>query len=115
MGQQQDGIWINAENFSKENILFYGKSIVSGDYFAKFFGLSPRIQISYSLRGFKKKEKVKFHYMLKGKKREYGLLRKHGGELLKPGLIEVFPEHEEIFSSSIKKLTLNFKIRKILF
>lgn len=102
-------------NFSKDNILFYGKSIISGEFFAKTFGLTPRILISYSLKGLEKKDKVKFHYMLKGKKKEYGLLRKYGGELLNPGLIEILPEHEKIFLDAIKKLISNFKIRKILF
>lgn len=107
--------FFNVANFAKENILFYGKSLLSKNYFSKTFGLTPKIQIFYSLKEFKKKEKVKFHYMLRGKKKEYGLLRKYGGELLNPGLIEILPEHEKIFVDSIKKLTTNFKIRKILF
>ena len=53
--------------------------------------------------------------MLKGKKGNYGLLKKYGGSLINPGLIEIFPEYENIFIESIKKLTPNFKIKKILF
>lgn len=107
--------FFDISNFAKEGILFYGKSLISGDYFAKSFGFNPRIQIFYSLKDFKKKGKVKFHYMLKGKKKEYGLLRKYGGELLKPGLIEIFPEHEGIFVNAIKRLTNNFKVRRVIF
>jgi hypothetical protein len=101
-------------NFTKDNILFYGKSIISKDYFSKIFGLTPRIQINYELKGLKKKDKVRLHYALRGKKGNYGLLKKYGGSLLNPGLIEVHPEHENIFTEAIKKITSKIKTKKIL-
>jgi len=107
--------FFDESNFARENILFYGKSLIYGDFFSKRIGLSPRIQIYYSLKKLKKIEKIRFHYMLKGKKGEYGLLKKYNGELLKPGLIEIYPEHENIFIEAIKKFISEFKIRKILF
>ena len=100
-------------NFAKENILFYGKSIILGDNFTKRFGLNPKIQIHYSLQNLKKKDKIRFNYMLNGKKGEYGLLRKHGGEILKPGLIEINPEFEDIFVNSIKEFKVKFKVSKV--
>jgi len=101
-------------NFARENILFYGKSIISGNYFSEKFGLKPSIQIFYSLKDLEKKEKIRFNYLLNGKKGNYGLLRKYKGKLLKPGLIEIFPEYEEIFINSIKKITKDFKAVKTL-
>lgn len=100
-------------NFAKEGILFYGKSLIYKDYFMNRLGLNPRIQISYSLEKLEKKDKIRFHYMLRGKKGEYGLLKKYGGELLKPGLIEIYPEYEDIFVTSIKKTLSSFKSKKI--
>jgi predicted nucleotidyltransferase len=105
----------NKSNFAKEDILFYGQSLISQDYFSKKFGFSPRLQIYYFLKDLKKKDKIRFNYLLNGKKGKYGLLRKYKGKLLKPGLIEIFPEYEEIFTKSIKKLITNFELRKILF
>ena len=102
-------------NFAKENILFYGKSIISGEYFAKIFGLTPALHISYGLKNLKKKDKVKFNYLLNGKAKKYGLLRKYGGKLIAPGIVEIKPEYEDIFVDSMKKITSNLKIRKILF
>ncbi|MBS3150965.1 hypothetical protein J4443_01125 [Candidatus Woesearchaeota archaeon] len=102
-------------NFAKEDILFYGKSLISRDYFSKIFGLTPSIQVQYELKGLKKKDKVRLHYTLRGKKNKYGLLKKYGGELLCPGLIEIHPEHEKIFMEAIKKITNKTNIRKILF
>lgn len=107
--------FFDSSNFAKESILFYGRSLISGDYFPKRFGLNSRIQIFYSLKNLKKKDKVRFNYMLNGKKGEYGLLREYGGALVKPGLIEIYPEFEDIFVSSIKKITSEFKLRKVLF
>lgn len=101
-------------NFAKENILFYGKSIISKDYFVKKFGLIPKIQISYSLKDLKKKDKIKFNYMLNGRKGKYGLLREYGGKLLNPGLIEISPEYREIFLEGMKKITPKFKAVNVL-
>ena len=101
-------------NFAKDSILFYGKSIISGGYSANKLGLTPVIQISYILKDLKKKDKIRFNYMLNGRQGEYGLLREYKGELVKPGLIEIFPEYEENFVSSIKTFTQNFKVRKLL-
>jgi len=55
-------------NFAKEGILFYGRSLIYKDYFANRLGFTPRIQVYYSLGKLEKKDKVRFHYMLKGKK-----------------------------------------------
>ena|SRR3989344_6740286 len=100
-------------NFAKENISFYGKSILFGNYFANKFGLNPKIQISYSLRELKKKDKIRFNYMLNGKLGKYGLLRQYAGRLLTPGMIEILPEHENIFINAIKRITDKFSIKKI--
>ena len=107
--------FFDESNFAKENILFYGKSIISGDYFAKKIGLNPRMQIFYSLTNLKKKDKIRFNYMLNGKKGNYGLIKKYGGNLLKPGLVEIYPEHENVFIESIKKITDKFEVKRILY
>ena len=104
----------NSSNFAKESILFSGKSIIHGDDFAKRFGFSPKIQIYYSLKKMKKKDKVRFNYMLSGKGGEYGLLREHKGELLKPGLIEINPEFKNIFINSIKEYKVDFKVKSVM-
>jgi predicted nucleotidyltransferase len=101
--------FFDPSNFTKENILFYGISIISKDFFAKKFGLNPKIQIYYSLKDLKKKDKIRFNYTLNGKKGRYGLLREYKGELLKPGLIEISPEYQEHFIEAIKRITPNFK------
>jgi len=100
-------------NFAQEGILFYGKSILTGKNFSENFGLIPVLQISYSLEKLEKKDKVRFNYLLSGKGGEYGLLRKYDGELLNPGLIEISPEHEKIFTEAVQKIIKDFEIKKI--
>lgn len=102
-------------NFAREGIIFYGKSLINQDYFSKKFGLIPKIHIHYSLNNLKKKDKIRFNYMLSGKKGSYGLLRKYLGKLLKPGLIEISPEFQEIFVLKIKNFNIKFKEEKIFY
>lgn len=101
-------------NFAKESILFLGKSLIYKDNFSKRFGFNPKLQIYYSLNKLQKKDKIRFNYMLNGKNKKYGLLRKFQGEILKPGLIEINPEFRHIFIDSIKEFNIPYKIRKIL-
>ena len=100
-------------NFAQEGILFYGRSLLNQDYFSKSFGLVPKLQIFYSLDNLEKKDKIRFNYMLSGKGGKYGMLKKHEGKLVKPGMIEIKPEYEEIFNDSIKEHISTFTIRKV--
>lgn len=105
--------FFDKSNFAKDSIFFYGKSLISGQSFANIFGIEPRIQITYSLRDLKKKDKVKFNYLLNGKSGKYGLLREYNGKLIAPGIIQIHPEHEKIFTEEIKQITSRFEIKKI--
>lgn len=101
-------------NFARENIFFYGRSLISGEYFSKNFGLTPKIQIIYSLKKLEKKDKVRFNYLLNGRMKEYGLLRKYGGRLICPGMIEIIPEYEKIFIDAMKKISHEIISKRIL-
>jgi len=100
-------------NFAREGILFYGRSLITKSYFSEYFNFIPKIQIIYSLNLLKKKDKVRFHYMLRGKAGKYGLLRRYSGKLISPGVIEVPPEYENIFIHSIKEITKDFEVKKV--
>ena len=100
-------------NFAREGILFYGKSIINSKYLSEIFGIVPKLQISYSLKSLEKKDKIRFNYLLNGRGKKYGLLREYEGSLLKPGLIEIKPEQEKIFVERISEITPNFEIKKM--
>ena len=104
---------LDISNFAREGILFYGKSLITGKDFALQFGLHPQLQILYNLEKFQKKDKVRFHYLLRGKGGKYGLLRKYGGTLVRSGLIEVAPEYEDVFINAIKEIIDDFEVRKV--
>src|SRR3989344_5007003 len=61
-------------DFARDGIMFYGKSIITGRNFSENFGLTPKLRIYYILKNLMKKEKVRFNYILNGKKGNYGLL-----------------------------------------
>jgi predicted nucleotidyltransferase len=100
-------------NFAREGILFYGRSILNGKYFSERFGMAPSLRISYILRDLKKKDKVRFNYLLNGKGGNYGLLRKYEGKIIYPGVLETRPENELIFVKEMKKITDKVKLEKV--
>jgi hypothetical protein len=99
-------------NFAREGILFYGKSVIKKQDFSENFGLSPKSRIYYALDKLEKKAKVKFNYLLSGRQGNYGLLRKSGGQLLAPGIIETSPENEHFFVEQMKKITKDIRVER---
>ena len=102
----------NESNFARDGILFYGRSLLSGKNFSERFGLMSLLRISYILKNLKKKDKVRFNYLLNGKGGNYGLLRKYGGKIIYPGVVETSPENENIFLDKMKKITDKLKIER---
>lgn len=70
--------------FLNQVILLNGFSLISHKKFSERFSLIPKTQILYKLDHLDKKEKIKFNYLLQGRKGIKGLLEKEGGILLKP-------------------------------
>jgi predicted nucleotidyltransferase len=99
-------------NFAREGILFYGKSLLNKANFSEIFGIIPKLRISYVLKDLYKKDKVKFNYLLNGKGGNYGLLKKYGGKIIYPGVVETFPENENLFIEKMKKITSKLSIEK---
>lgn len=105
--------FFSPSNFARENILFKGKSLVSGKYFCENFGLKPKLLIKYKLEELKKSHKVKVNYWLTGKAGKYGLLRESGGELVKPGIVEVDPLSEVLIVSKLKELNAKVELERV--
>lgn len=99
-------------NFAREGILFYGKSLLNGKSFSEKFGIIPKLRISYVLNNLKKKDKVRFNYLLNGKGGNYGLLKKYGGKIIYPGVLETSPENENLFLNKMKKITDKIKVER---
>ena len=103
---------LDAGNFARQGIMYYGISLLSKTYFSKRFGLRPAGYIYYSLKNKQKKDKIQINYLLSGKKGKYGLLRAYGGRLLKPGLITINPEHEKIFVKAMEDSKVDYFLER---
>jgi|GEM_PF-955643 len=99
-------------NFAREGILFYGQSLLTGKNFSEKFGIIPKLRISYVLNDLKKKDKVRFNYLLNGKGGSYGLLKKYGGKIIYPGILETLPANENLFLNKMKNITNRLIIEK---
>src|SRR3989344_822837 len=99
---------------TRENNLFHGISLIDKKFFSEKLRFIPKIQIYYSLERMGKNEKIKFNYMLSGRGGKYGLLKKYNGNLIRPGLVEISPNYENIFIEKISALTKKFRIKKVL-
>ncbi len=99
-------------NFAREGILVYGKSLLNGKNFSEKFGIIPRLRISYVLRDLEKKDKVRFNYLLNGKGGNYGLLKKYGGKIIYPGVVETFPENENLFVNKMKNIVQRINVER---
>jgi predicted nucleotidyltransferase len=104
---------LDPSNFAKQGILFNGISLLDKKPLANKFELYPFLYIEYDLSNLLKKDKVRFHYMLKGKGKFKGLLQKNKGELVKPGLIKINPQNKLVFEKSISLFNINFKMKTI--
>src|SRR3989338_6840846 len=51
--------FFNKGNFAKEDILFYGKNLISGEQLSRLFGVSAKLQVYYYFKKLKKKDKKK--------------------------------------------------------
>ena len=51
--------------------------------------------------------------VIKWKKGNYGLLRKYGGKIINPGVVETMPENEKIFLEQMRKITKNLSVERI--
>lgn len=89
----------DSSNFARIAIMSCGMDLLTKKPFAQRFGLKAQMQFAYSLQTLTKTEKVRIHYQLRGKKGDYGLLKKIGGVLVKPGLVRVPPNTEPIMSA----------------
>lgn len=100
-------------NFAKENILFNGFSLLNKNEFSLKFGLKPFVNINYDLNKFDKKTKIRFNYLLSGRQGKYGLLKKYGGKIIGPGILQIAPIHEKIFLEKINKFNLDYEVSHI--
>lgn len=108
------GSFISGNTLAK-TLLEEGYSVNDGKRFSGVFGFRNKSLFVYSLRKFTSSDRVRFHYLLKGRRGSDGLLKEVGGEFLGTGSILVPAEKEDALREVFDKWKVGYKIEKVLF
>ena len=105
------------EFFGRSGIFFEGISLIDGKPFSNKIGFNGVVIFFYNLKNKNHTEKVKFNYLLSGRKNKEGLIKLFEGKQLAPGVFKLpiknsikFEEvlkKNEIFYSKINTLIMN--------
>lgn len=90
-----------------------GKSIFTNKDFSSIYGLSPQLLYIYNLSGIKASKKVRFVYLLRGRKLRVGMVKKWGGEFLSPSSFLVTVTRDNEVQEIFKKWKIKYKRKKI--
>ena len=82
--------------------------------FIKNFGFSSYVLYSYDLSKLGSSEKVKFVYLLKGRKKEIGIINKMGGEWIADSCFIIPIQKDSEILIILKKWAVNFKRKEAL-
>lgn len=96
-----------------KTLLLEGISILNGKPFIQNFGFSSYTLYSYELSKLKPSEKVRFVYLLKGRKEE-GMVKKMNGEWIADGCFIIPVQKDSEMLIILKKWQIPFKRKEIL-
>ncbi|HLD38009.1 MAG TPA: nucleotidyltransferase domain-containing protein [Candidatus Nanoarchaeia archaeon] len=82
--------------------------------FIKNFGFSSYVLYSYDLSKLNPSEKVKFVYLLKGRKEEIGIIKKMNGEWIADSCFIIPIQKDSEMLIILKKWAINFKRKEAL-
>ncbi len=97
-----------------KTILIEGFSIKHNKPFAENYGFVSKALFFYNIKKFKASDKVRFHYLLRGRYDQQGLLIKNKAELIKEGLIEVPIDSEDLMREVLDSWKVSYKVKRIL-
>lgn len=107
-----DNLFMKPHSLIK-TLLVEGRSILSGKPLAQNFGFASYALYSYDLSKIKQSEKVKFVYLLKGRKGE-GIIKKHGGEWVADSCFIMPIQKDSEMLAIFKKWAIPYKRREML-
>ncbi|MBI5871457.1 nucleotidyltransferase domain-containing protein [archaeon] len=111
--------FLGVDNFFRKphslikTLLVEGKSILSGKPLIQNFGFSSAVLYSYDLSGLKPSEKVRFIYLMKGRKAE-GMVKKMNGEWITDSCFIIPIEKDSEMLVILKKWAISFKRKEVL-
>lgn len=108
-----DNFFTNVHTLAK-TILFEGRSVLTNTNLTKGLGLSSWLLYSYNLPQKDNSRKVRFVYLLRGRKNDNGLVKRWGGEFISNSAfmlpVDKDNEAQEVFNT----WKIDFKRRKVL-
>ncbi len=108
-----DNFFTNIHSLAK-TVLFEGKSILTDKTLTESLGLDSSLFFSYNLSKENNSKKVRFVYLLRGRGKDIGLVKRWGGEFISNNafILPVAQDNEaqEVFNN----WKVNFKRRRLL-
>lgn len=110
---------LSIDNFFKrphsliKTVLVEGKSILTSKIFIQNFGFSSYVLYSYNLSKLKLSDKVKFVYLLKGRKEE-GMVKKLKGEWMADSCFIIPVQSDSEILAIFKKWFVQYKRKEVL-
>lgn len=99
---------------ARSGILSEGYSINNDKFLAESMGLKPHVNFTYSMNELTQSEKTMFHYTLRGRRGEKGILNKLNGIKLSRGSVLIPIQNSEEFKSILEKHKIDFEGRVCL-
>ncbi|NQU79512.1 nucleotidyltransferase domain-containing protein [Candidatus Woesearchaeota archaeon] len=97
-----------------KTLLQEGFSIKKGKMLADSLGLNSKSLFVYTLQHFSSSKRVKFHYMLKGRRGVEGILKEVTGEFLGTGSIIVPIGKEDILREIFDQWDVRYSVKRML-
>ena len=107
-------MFIRGEDSLAKTLLQEGLSLTTGKPLCANYGLIPASLFLYSLVGFSASQRVRFHYLLRGRKGQPGVLSPLGAELLSDGIISIPTRQEDRFAEILTSWNVKYQIQRIL-
>ena len=107
-----DNFFLKPHSLTK-TLLVEGKSIFTNKSFIQNFGFSSYVLYSYDLSKLKASEKVRFVYLMKGRK-EIGIVKKINGEWMTDSCFIIPIQNDSEMLIILKKWQIPFKRKEVL-
>jgi predicted nucleotidyltransferase len=97
-----------------KTMIVEGESILTGNKISKNFGFSSYSLFSYNLSGLKASEKVRFVYLMKGRRKNNGVVKQLRGEWITDNCFILPIENEHDILMIFKKWNIEYKKKEAL-
>ncbi|MBN1156556.1 nucleotidyltransferase domain-containing protein [Candidatus Woesearchaeota archaeon] len=109
-----DNDFVKGRHTLVKTLLTEGASVMNGESVSKLFGFNNETLFTYALAGFRPADRVRFHYLLRGRRGAKGILKETKAQILGDGVLIVPTEKEDVIREVFEKWKVKFKSRKML-